>query len=119
MYIACAAVVTNIVSIAAGQILLGAALLILIITRQRLRVPPIGLPLLVFFTGTLISWAASGEWHAGLPQIKKFYVWLLVIVVYSAVRKVDQVRWLLWSCACTAAINAAWALRQYALKHEQ
>ena len=115
---ACASVVTDIVSIAACQILLGAAVLAFLVSRTRLRMPPVGWPALTFFGLTVISWAASREWHDGRPQIKKFYVWLLLFVLYQVVRKADQARWLFWSCAVAGAINAAWALRQYILKYQ-
>lgn len=116
---ACASVVTDIVSIAACQILLGAAILALLVSRTRLRIPPVAWPACTFFLLTVVSWAASGEWHAGLPQIRKFYVWLLLFVLYQVLRKADQARWLMWACAVAGTINAAWALRQYLLKHQQ
>lgn len=81
--------------------------------------PAVAWPAFAFFGLTLISWAASGDWQAGRPQIRKFYVWLLLLVVYQVVRKADQARWMMWACAVAGTINAAWALRQYVLKQQE
>src|SRR5207253_7270799 len=41
---------------------------------------------------TLVPLADSGHAREGLPQVKKFYVWLMLFVVYSALRTVPQIR---------------------------
>ncbi len=41
---------------------------------------------------TLVSLAASGHARGGLPQVKKFYVWLMLFVVFSALRHLNEVR---------------------------
>src|ERR1039458_18628 len=60
--------------IAVSQILLGASLAALLISRERLRLPAIKWPLALFLFGTLLAWVFSGHLAAGMPQIKKIYV---------------------------------------------
>src|ERR1041385_5593518 len=83
--LAMAAAVAPVCSIAVNQILIGAALLALLISRVRWRFPPVWLPLSLFLAGTLVSLVANGHIRAGFPQAKKFYVYLIFFVVVSAV----------------------------------
>jgi putative inorganic carbon (hco3(-)) transporter len=71
-------------SIAVANILLGAALAALLISRARWRIPPIWLPLSLFVLGTVASVLLSGNPSEGLPEIKKFYVFLTLPVIYTA-----------------------------------
>ena len=82
---ACAflASVLGFVSISASHTALGAALALLIAARQRLRCPPILLPLGLFLSWTVISALASGDAAEALPQIKKFYVFAMLPVLYT------------------------------------
>ncbi len=95
------------------------ALLALIVTRQNWRIPPIWVPLSVFVAGTLISLAASGHWRAGWPQVKKFYVYLMLFLVTTAFRNVRQVRWLAVGWAVAALLSAGWSLSQFIVKYEE
>ncbi len=95
-YLSFAAAVTGVVSIAASHTLIGLASAALLLTNRRaIRLPRIWIPLAVFGVWTLLSVAFSEAPLAGLPQVKKFYVWLILIAVYSTVRKVEHVRALL------------------------
>src|ERR1700691_5642901 len=84
LYLAGAAAITTVVSIRAFEILMALALLALIVMRRRWRVPPIWFPLALFLLGTLASLAASGHVREGLPQVRKFYVYLMLFLVTSA-----------------------------------
>jgi len=53
--------------------------------------------------GTLIALAFSADPVAGLPQIRKFYVFLELLVVFSTLRSGKVVRWLFLSWAGLAA----------------
>ncbi|MEQ1945873.1 MAG: O-antigen ligase family protein [Bryobacteraceae bacterium] len=117
LILACAAAVATVVSIAAFEILLGAALLAVIVSRQW-RWPPITLPLCIWFTLTVASAAASGHLGAALPQIKKFYVYLMLFAVYSAVRTVAHVRVIVAAWAVAAVLSAAWSFEQLAKKYQ-
>ena len=62
--------------IAPSQILLALAFAALLASGERLRLPRIWLPLSLFILGTLISLAFSQDPKAGLPQVRKLYVFL-------------------------------------------
>lgn len=112
-YLAGAAAATSTVSIAASQILLGAAVLALLLDRSKLRWPPVTLPLLLFMGWTLVSLAFSPDRRAGLPQIKKFYEYLMLFAVFSAIRTLREVRWLIYGTISGASLSALWSLWQF------
>jgi putative inorganic carbon (HCO3(-)) transporter len=104
-------------SIAVSQILLGASLallLVLLALRRTVLQLPSGWPLLAFFLGwTLLSWLVNGHIHEGLPQIKKFYVLLIVVVVATLLRGLRDARWVLrlWIALC--ALSSLWGFGQF------
>jgi putative inorganic carbon (hco3(-)) transporter len=118
LYLTAAAAVCAPVSIAACQIILGLAIVAMLITRTRWRIPPMWLPIAVFFALTLVSLAASGHIRQGIPQIKKFYVYTLLFVVVSNVRTLGQIRSivLLWILAGT--LSSGWAINQFYNRYE-
>ena len=69
--------------IAPAQILLALAFAALLACGEKLRLPRIRLPLALFLLGTVISLLLSDDPAAGLPQIRKFYVFLELLVVFS------------------------------------
>jgi len=117
LYLAGAAAVSTLLSIAAFEILMALALVAMLVTRQKWRVPPIWLPLSLFFLGTLVSLAVSGHVRQGLPQVKKFYVYLMLFLVASAFREVKQIRWLAIGWALAAGLSSAWGMNQFAEKY--
>lgn len=118
MYLAGAAAVCCVVSIAAFEILMGLTLAALIVTRRDWRVPPIWLPLALFFVLTIASMAACGQWRAGFPQVKKFYVYLMPFLIAAAFRTARQLRWVAVGWALAASLSSAWALNQFYNKWE-
>ena len=54
-------------------------------------------------TGTVISLLVSGHIQEGMPQIRKFYVFFILLVTYSTFRKLSEVRniVLLWTGIAT------------------
>jgi O-antigen ligase len=104
-------------SIAAGQILLGAALIALLFSDLKLRFPPIWLPLGLFVAGTVVSLMLSVDRTAGRPQIRKLFVFFLLLVVYSTFRELADVRNLFLCWAGAAAITASRGLVQFAQKY--
>jgi len=116
IYLAWACAVVAPLSIAASQILLGIALVALLVSRTPLRIPRIWPLLLLFCTGTVVSLLASGDPARGLPQIRKFYVYLTLIVVYSAFRTLAHVRSLLAGWAAAGSITAAAGIIQFTQK---
>lgn len=85
-YLAFAAGVAGIVSIAACHMLIGLSAAALIVNRKQFRMPPLWLPLAIFIGWTLVSLAVSEDPGAGWPQIKKFYVWIVLFAVFSTFR---------------------------------
>ena len=108
-----------VVGIAPSQILLGMALAALLLSREKLLLPPIKLPLGLFLLGTLIAVAFSGDPAAGWPQVKKIYVFFQLLVVFSLVRKMQLVRWLFLSWAALGSVSAGLSFIQFARKVQQ
>ena len=106
-------------SIAISQILLALALATLLLSGEKLRLPPIRLPLALFLIGTVISLAFSGNPAAGLPQIRKFYVFLELLVVFSTLRDIAVLRGLVLAWAGTGALIAVRGLVQFAAKVQE
>src|SRR5262245_29238845 len=85
-WLAFGSAVTILVSIAASQTLLALAFAALLLSGEPLRLPHIRLPLALFLLGTLLALLFSGEITAGLPQLRKMFVFLELVVVFSCVR---------------------------------
>src|ERR1700689_1932511 len=117
LYLVGAAAVTTLVSIRVFEILMALAVVTLIVTRRRWRVPPVWLPLTLFLSGTLVSLLVSGHIHDGLPQVRKFYVYLMLFLVTAAVRTVRETRWVALGWALAAALSSLWALKQFFEKY--
>lgn len=101
-------------SIAVSQILLGVGILALLVSRRRLRFPPIVLPLALFFAATVIADLLSGDPLKGVPQIRKFFVFGIVLVIFNTFRSISQIRNLVLAWAGIATVSAGLALGQFA-----
>jgi putative inorganic carbon (hco3(-)) transporter len=117
-YLTFASAVSILVSIAASQILLGLAVAALLLAGIRLRFPPIKLPLGLFFLGTVISLAFSADPMAGRPQIRKFFVFLILLVASSTLTRIEDLRRLNMAWFGVAAIAGARSLFQFWQKLE-
>jgi putative inorganic carbon (HCO3(-)) transporter len=113
LYLAGAAAVASVIKIAPSQILLGLAIATLLIVRDKWRWPPVVWPVLLWMAWTLVSLAASGHPYDGLPQVKKFYVWLMLFVVYSGLRTVPQIRAVTLAWVAGATLSALWGFGQF------
>lgn len=105
-------------SIAACQILLALALVALLLSSAPLRLPRIWLPLGLFLLVTLISLFSSGHIAQGLPQVRKIYVYSMLLVVFSLFR-MPMIRWLAVAWGGIGAIVAARGIVQFADKISQ
>ncbi|HTQ56313.1 MAG TPA: O-antigen ligase family protein [Bryobacteraceae bacterium] len=105
-----ASAVTILVSIAASQILLALALAALLLSGGRMRLPRIWLPLSLFLVGTLLSLALSPDPAAGLPQVRKIFVFTILLLVFSTLRDARTIRWLF---LCWAGAGAIISLRGF------
>ncbi|MGA2880639.1 MAG: O-antigen ligase family protein [Bryobacteraceae bacterium] len=117
LYLVGAAAVTTLVSIRVFEILMAVALVALVVTRGRWRLPPVWLPLSLFLLGTLVSLFVWGHIREGLPQVRKFYVYLMLFLVTSAVRTVKEIRWVALGWALAATLSSMWALKQFVEKY--
>jgi O-antigen ligase len=118
-WLAFGSAVTVLFSIAVCQILLALALAALLFSGAELRLPPIKLPLALFLAGTLLSLALSADPASGLPQVRKMFVFLELLVVFSTLRDMVWIRRLF---LCWAGVGALVALRgfvQFAAKVEE
>lgn len=122
LYLTAAASVAALISIAASEILLGAAIVVailtVVLTRARWRIPPVWLPLSLFFAGTMLSLAVNGHWEQGWPQIRKFLIYALLFLVAGTFRTAGQIRALALAWTVAAAASAAWGLNQFYNKYE-
>ncbi len=117
-YLACASLVSILFSIAVSHILLGLAFAALLLSSEPLRLPPIKLPLALFVAGTIVSWLASGHIHDGIPQIRKFFVFLVLLLVCSTFRTIAEIRTMAVIWAGVATLSAIRSLFQFWQKYE-
>ena len=117
LYLTFAAVVSVLFSVTASNVLIAAALVALVAAREPLRFPPVKLPLTLFFLLTLASIALSGHTlREGWPGIRKFYLFLVLLLVASALRKRAQIRALVIAITSAAAVSSMWSFVQFARK---
>jgi putative inorganic carbon (HCO3(-)) transporter len=106
------------VSIAASQILLGAGILLLLLFRRRLEFPRIWVPLLAFFLWTVLADLLSPDAWGGRAQVRKFFVFLFLPLLYGVfVRHFQKVFYLMVGWAVTATASGLWGFVQYVLKY--
>jgi hypothetical protein len=110
LWLSTAASVAILVNLPASQILLALAIAALLLSGLPLRWPRIAIPLALFLGWTLLSLAFSPDPANGLTQVRKIYVFLIMLAVYSSVRTLSEVRFLVLSWVgvgtCTAALGA-------------
>jgi putative inorganic carbon (HCO3(-)) transporter len=109
-----ASAIAPLCSIAASHALLAVSFILLLVMRERLRFPPIKLPLALFLGGTVLSLLLSGHVAAGWPQVRKFYVFVLVLLcLATVVRSLEGVRGLVLLWIAAATCSALWGLGQF------
>lgn len=106
-YLTFGSAVSILFSIAISQILLALAVALLLFANQKLEFPPIRVPLAIFFVVTVLAVLASGDPQRGMPQLRKFFVFCIVLVLFSTFRNVRQVRAVV---ICWAAVGAGSAV---------
>jgi putative inorganic carbon (HCO3(-)) transporter len=118
-YLTCGSLISILFSIAVSQILLALAFAALLLSTDKLRLPPIKLPLALFVAGTVISLLVSGHIRDGTPQIRKFFVFLILLLVYSTFRKLSEIRAVVLIWAMVAGLSAVRSLFQFWQKYQQ
>jgi O-antigen ligase len=116
-YLTCVSIISILFSIAVSHIVLGLAVAALLFSSEKMRLPPIKLPLGLFVLGTVISWLASGHIHEGIPQIRKFFVFLTLLLVYSTFRRISEIRIVALLWAAVATLSAVRSLFQFGQKY--
>ena len=102
------------VSIAASQILLGAALLSLLLSRRPIRFPTrLGLALLGFLGWTILSLVFSRDLWAGLSHVRKLFVFFALVVAYNAYQEPRQIWRTAQGIAWAGALSAFYGLGQF------
>ena len=61
----------------------------------------------------MVSLLASGHIQQGMPQIRKFYVFFILLVVYSTFRKISEIRAIVLLWAGIATLSAARSFFQF------
>ncbi|MBS1830215.1 MAG: O-antigen ligase family protein [Acidobacteria bacterium] len=100
-------------SIAAANICLALSLATLLLSGAKLRFPPIAVPLGLFALGTVLSLAFSQDPAAGRPQLRKFFVFLMLLIVSSTFRELRHVRWWVLAVSALSTLSAIRALFQF------
>jgi O-antigen ligase len=118
-YLTCGSLVSILFSIAVSQILLGLALAALLLSSERMRLPPIKLPLALFMAGTILSLLFSGHMSQGTPQIRKFLIFVILLLVYSTFRTLGEIRTVVLAWAGVATLSAVRSLFQFGQKYQE
>jgi O-antigen ligase len=119
LYVAIAAAALIHVSIAASQILLGLGILLLLIFRRKLEFPRIWLPLALFFAWTILADLFSPDPWGGRAQIRKFFVFLFIPLIYGVFRyQFSKVYYLVAAWTATATASGVWGLVQFVQKYQ-
>jgi putative inorganic carbon (hco3(-)) transporter len=108
------------VSIAASQISLGIGILLLLVFRGRLEFPRIWIPLALFVFWTALADVLSPDPWGGRAQIRKFFVLLLIPLIYTVFsEQFSKVYALMvaWTVAATA--SGFWGLVQFVMKYQR
>lgn len=90
-WLTAAALSSVVASIAICHILLALALVALLLSREPLRFPPVKLPLAAFIVWTVVSLLVSTDPAAGRPQIRKFFVWVVLVLISSTFRQLRAI----------------------------
>jgi putative inorganic carbon (HCO3(-)) transporter len=118
-YLTCGALLSILFSIAVSQILLALALAALLLSSTKIRLPPIKFPLALFIAATVAALLTSGHIQEGMPQIRKFYVFFVLLVAYSTFRKLSEIRAIVLLWAGIATLSAARSFFQFWRVYQQ
>jgi len=69
--------------------------------------------------GTIVSLLLSGHMREGTPQIRKFFVLLTLLVVFSTFRKLSEIRAIVLVWAGVAGLSAVRSLFQFLRKYQE
>jgi O-antigen ligase len=102
------------ISIAASQICLAVGILLLVVFERKLPFPRIWIPLAGLFFWTVLADLLDPDPWLGRAQIKKFFVFLFIPLIYSVFRaQFERVFYLVVVWAAGATVSSGIALFQY------
>ena len=113
LWLAIGSAASILLSIAISQILLAIALGVLLLSGLPLRWPKAAAGLGLFLVWTLISLGFSPDPAHGSPQVRKMIVFLILLVVFSSVRKLAEARWLVYAWLVLGTVTAGRGFYQY------
>src|SRR5579884_1311145 len=111
--------VTILFSIAISQIMLALALAAVLLSGLPLRFPPIRTPLALFFLLTVVSLLDSGDPLSGTPQIRKFFIFAILLVISTTFESVGQARAVVLAWAGIATLSAFVGFHQFVQRRMQ
>lgn len=102
------------ISIAGSQIFLGLGIVLLVVFKRNLPFPRIWLPLLLFCLWTVLADVLSPDPWGGRAQIRKFFVFLFIPLIYSVFRtQFAKLSYLILGWTAAASASSLWAFVQY------
>lgn len=114
-WLAAASAISILISIAVSQILLALALSVLLLSGLPLRWPKISIPFALFLLWTVVALAFSPDPRFGMASVRKpAVVYLILLVVYSAVRTLPEANWLVLGWIAVGTFTAGKGLVQFA-----
>ncbi|MES1258604.1 MAG: O-antigen ligase family protein [Acidobacteriota bacterium] len=114
LWLACASAIAILLGISVSQILLAVALGVLLLSGVPLRWPRIAWPLALFLLWTLLALAFSPDPRGGLDQVRKMFVFLTLLIVFSNVRSLAAAKWLTFGWMAVGTFTAGRGLVQFA-----
>ncbi len=115
-WLTAASAAASLVSIAAMEILLGAAVLLWVYNRSSPRWPPYTFPLIAFMATTLVSLAASSNPSVGWHPIQKFVLFSMGLLTVSFVTTESRARAAYKLLIATASVAGIMAIVQFVFK---
>jgi putative inorganic carbon (hco3(-)) transporter len=113
-WLAFAAALAILLSIAVSQVFLGLALGVLLVSGLPLRWPRFSILLGLFLAWTLVALAFSPDPAFGLPYVRKMLVYGMLLIIYSSIRTIGEARWLVLTWIGVGTVTAGRGLVQFA-----
>jgi putative inorganic carbon (HCO3(-)) transporter len=118
-YLVFGSAVSILFSIALSQILLALSLIVLLLSDEKLVFPPIRLPLTVFFLSTVLAVLFSVDPQRGTPQLRKFFIFAIILVISSTFKSVRQIQALVLAWAGAGSLSALLGLSQFLHRRQE
>ncbi|MBV9443748.1 MAG: O-antigen ligase family protein [Acidobacteriaceae bacterium] len=120
LWVAIAAAAFIHISIAVSQTLLGLGIVLTLLIRHKLEFPRIWIPLAAFFLWTALADVLSPDPWGGRAQIRKFFVFLFIPLLYGVFsRQFEKLVYLIGAWTAAATASGAWSLVQFVTKYER